>query len=846
MFRRPTPVLSAILLLSWLSPAVAQGPVARPSEIVAARPAPTITLDYGADGRLWVANSSVDNPGRLDSGVALDAPGRDSHRPFETTRIRVSPTQEVHLITVEAKGGKPRYQALVAHVSGEPKPRVIFQGETGWVRGEEGMRRGAVIELSEPIDATGVRRVVVGEQQEDLQLCGRPAVLAPQLLTPEKLELRPAKVQRLSVEERARAPRLTATLVEPTPAVAAPGATGGDAATVPSATGGDAAPAPLAPPSASLLRAVGATSAIGWPSALTDGDPETTWSENRGGAGRGEFVLMRAPSDVPLSSFQLRVRPEKRAVPHGVGAQQLWLATRHQVYSVSFAEDPWKRPGARYKIALPAPVRTDCVALVTDSAFDERPDAAVTFAEFSAESEFVSASLENLVGALAGGGERAETAGSVLASLGEPGQRAAIDAFDKLDEGGRRVVLNLLDTAPCERMVPTFLRALLGTSEGQRIHVLERLPRCAVQVREESLKLAAELSPTELARLGDAIATFAPAAALELVGPRLRGNAAERRALRDVIARATRDERGDAVVEQLLADPKLDFGVATELLRALGARAQQHAASAGALLERIVGQADFRRRFLLVAPSHQIADKHPFARQWLATAITRDPNPHIRAEAARSTRQPALFSAELLHALSDSEVRVREAAVNALGQPGGDFAAATLGERLDSDPWPLVREAAATTLGTFRSNPELDARLVKALSDESLPVRVRAVEALVKRKASATAAVLLEHFEDSDEALEVRIAAARALGLLCYAPAGDALAKQARRLTDAGLESLDRALAGASMASLGRIHPADLPKLLQPLVQGEGTPAPVRAAAKALLAGSGACAGAAH
>jgi len=198
-------------------------------------------------------------------------------------------------------------------------PNLVFAGFTGFTAGEEGTRRGQRVEISPP-DESGARRIVVGDVQEDLSLCGRPALLAPQLLAGIDLKLHPAKVQRLSIEERDSARRVTAVRAAST----------------------DAAVAGFG-----VLRAVAATSAVGSPGALTDGNPETTWAENRGGAGRGEFVLLNAPPQLPISGLDLLIRPAKASVPGGVSPRIFWLAFNHGLVEVTMPEDAWKFPGVR-------------------------------------------------------------------------------------------------------------------------------------------------------------------------------------------------------------------------------------------------------------------------------------------------------------------------------------------------------------------------------------------------------------------------------------------------------------------------------------------------------------------
>src|SRR5690606_20847318 len=218
--------------------------------------------------------------------------------------------------------------------------------------------------------------------------------------------------------------------------------------------------APVSP--APLLRAISASSAVGNPAALTDSDLESTWAENRGGSGRGEFVLMLSPPELPIAAFELVVRPPLREIPHAVAPKTFFLAVTGKLFRVEMPEDAWKFPGRRYEIKLPAPVTTDCVALVTDDAFNEQKTAQVTFAELSARSDFDLKNVDGLVGALAGGGERAQAAGALLRSLGKPAFEAIGKRFKDLDAGGRRVALDVMDHAECAESARVYVAALLS------------------------------------------------------------------------------------------------------------------------------------------------------------------------------------------------------------------------------------------------------------------------------------------------------------------------------------------------------------------------------------------------
>src|SRR5690606_9698766 len=114
----------------------------------------------------------------------------------------------VHVVVSDAPNRRA-YELVVAAPSSGLEPLVVFEGFTGLVSGQEGAREGPMVFVSEPTDK-GERRIVVGKQYESISLCGRPTVLAPNVLNPADLKLHPAKVQRLSPAERNRATRLTA------------------------------------------------------------------------------------------------------------------------------------------------------------------------------------------------------------------------------------------------------------------------------------------------------------------------------------------------------------------------------------------------------------------------------------------------------------------------------------------------------------------------------------------------------------------------------------------------------------------------------------------------------------
>ncbi len=711
----------------------------------------------------------------------------------------------------DAKGARAWSAVLVAPLGGGP-PSLVFAGFTGLSAGEEGTRRGQRVDISEP-DESGARRIIVGELREDLSLCGRSALLAPQLLASFDLKLHPAKLQRLSAEERASARQVGAVRV---PAGETPAGTG-------------------------LLRAVAASSAVGSPGALTDGNPETTWAENRGGAGRGEFVVLDAPPELPLSGLEFVIRPVAAEVQDGVAPRAFWLASSHALVEVTMPEDAWKHPGARYAVKLDPPLQGDCLALVSESAFDETAPARVTFAELAARSEFDGAPVSALVAALAGGGERAQAAEAVLRVSGPPGFDAVARGFDGLDEGGRRVALELLDQAPCALSLPVYVTALVGASEGQRIHARDHIRRCG-KAAAPYLALAAKKAQgsRQLDLLGELLLAD-PAGCVDLIASLMDVDSRPRRAaLRVALARASLAPEARPRVVALLADPKTSPRSSLEVLRALGDRIAAFEPEAGAALARLQSpEADFRTRYLTLEPSAGLAARDPAFKAALGRTVASDPDPRLRARALAVLKNPTEFALEVRRSLSDGEVRVREAAVRASAHLPD--AAPALMERLARDPWPLVRMAAADALAEATPSAATDPALARALErDESPHVRASVVRALGAHRALAELPKIRERLADPDEWPLVRAASAQALAAMCDASSVIPLTGYAQKLAEPMADAGEHLLGAAALLALGELRPADLPARLEPL-RKPGAPPQARQAAEAVLLRRGAC-----
>ncbi|HTQ07684.1 MAG TPA: HEAT repeat domain-containing protein [Polyangiaceae bacterium] len=768
---------------------------------------PPLAVGFDAQGELRAAVCAAE-PCSVANGVALGLP-RAWPGSREKTRLAIvgiGNGRRVVVATVPGDRPERRFEAVVAAPLAGNTPLVLFAGVTGLAEGEDGERHGGMVVVAGP-DETGARSVAIGDEREDLSLCGRPAILEPREVDPRDLTLRPAKVQRLDASERARAVRLTAERV-------------------PDGT--------LLPPT--LLHAKGASSAVGNPAALTDGDLETTWAEGRGGSGKGEFVLFNAPAELAVDGVEFALRPARATPEHGAAPKELWLATTKQLFAITLPEDAWAHPGARYRVHFPAPLKDDCMAVVLDTAFDERPDVNVTLAEVSALTALAGANLGELVGDLAGGGPKAENAKVVLRSLGQPAFDAVAAGFERLDEGGRRAALEVLDAAPCATSAPAYVSAFLGPYDAQRIHARDHLARCGAEAAPLLAPRLASARGRELTTLTDELADIAPAESVALFVPLMDPAAFERRAaLRQALGRVADRPEAAPALRRVLADPATPEVALLDVLRALGVRARDFLPESAQALARLAAPAaPLRVRYLRVGPAAELAGALPAAHSLLDAAMSSDADSHVRGAAVHAVRDPRSFQASLLRALVDADPRVRMEAAHALADAADGAATPALEATLKQDRWPAVRGLAAEALGGAPPSPDTDARLVAAVGDDSWIVKRAALAALGARGARAHADVVLERLDDDEEWPAVRLSAARALGALCYAPALGSLTKHARSLADPLASVEDRGVGYAALGALRDLAPPDLAKRLAPLLDKNAPPG-ARAAADAAL-----------
>lgn len=753
-----------------------------------ARAALAVEVD---DGGLWYAACAA-TPCDARAGQRLELPAQ--------ARSRVASAElAVLALEGELRGAHVRvpisadvaWEALVLAPPTGDRPLVPFAGLTGLVDGEDGQRSGDIVWVRS--DDKG-QRVLLGRAREDVQLCGRPTLLEPRRLDPQGRPA-PVKVQQLSLEERRTAPVL------------------------------QARPSSGPTPGGNPLRALAASSAIGDPGALTDGRDDTVWAEARGGDGRGEFVLLRPLSGVRLVALELLARPSGEIAPGATGPRSLWLATRGALYRVDWQQDPFRAPGAWYRVELPAPLEVDCIGLVLERAFSERADARVTLAEVRGVGELAGLDVAALVGRLATPGPDGDAAASALLASGASGVEAVLHAFDALGALGRARALDVLESAPCELAAPAYADVLDDADARNRRRAHTRLRACGADA-EGALRAGFERgSGASGVLFARELASLDPALAVQLLGPRLAAAEAEHRAgYREALTRAARDPSAEVATRHLLETPGLGSSAQVELVRALSERLLELEPQASVALARaFAGAQGFEQRYLLLEPASRLAPADPTAAAFIDSALS-DPDPYLRWGAVRVAPAVPGSGARLLAALRDPAVRVREAAAIRLGElalPGADVA---LVERIARDAWPLVRSAAARSLASLGPSLAVDDALVGALRDASPSVRTEALRALGSRGARAALPDIASRLRDEDEAAGVRAAAAEALAALCDHGQLDELTRAARGLLAEPPAPDAVTLGAAALAAIGRIAPTDLERRLAPFAAAGARP----------------------
>jgi len=801
MSRRTAAFLAAAVTL--LSPALARAAVEK-----------SLPAGGGLDAvRVRVTVS----PPALEAFVCAKAPCTDASSKG-TEPIRIAPTdmpdeKDVRLQAVDLGNGR---QVVWVHIPSKTLPGVAFDalvgGQaspfvhsslTGFTKGQPGGMSGNAFQL---LDAGGKHVVVTGQLREDLTVCGQDrTLLAPRALNPATLGFEDTSLDRLPSAQRAAATRLVATTHAGT----------------------------VTDPMARLLVPVGASS----------GESTLPWSERRPGVGRGEFLLFRGAYEVPVSRLTVRVTPPT-PTKGGAAPKSFFLVTTTKTYAVTLPEDAWLHPGNTYDVTFPEPLRSSCVSLVLDEAYDHgQAEVDVTVADVGAYSELETpgTTLATVAAALGAGGPRSDAAAGLLKRTGDRALAPLAEAWPKLDEQGRELAVDIAATGSCGQSTPLFLSALCDASKEVSRKAESALVRCNRASR--IVDAVHDVKVLGCSKVAGMLALLGRDGAVGPLATQLgKGDKDMRAATRQAFATAARDVSGQRL-SIALVDEGLSDDARLEMLRALGPRVTEVAAEATRILDRLLARGDdFATRYLSLGPIAALAGAGNRAEiERLSGLLSHDKEWPIRARIAELAIGVPGVQAALLTALDDENPRVREAALRAVTAQKVSAAAVGVERKLESDPWPFVRVAAADALGAMPPAADVDRALGTALkADSSSPVRVAILAALATHRARGFADVVRERVDDEREDPDVRVAAAHALGALCDAKTLDRLTELARAAADPMVDQDSLALGLAAVSALGAMHPADLAARLSKL-RGEGVRDAVKAAAAQALAMTPAC-----
>jgi hypothetical protein len=807
----------------------------------------TQVIALKVDGDKLVARVCASGACSADGGVTMDLPeeARGLLAKAKLSAVDVGDGRSIARLDAVAKDGAPFVALIAPPLAAQPaEPRVLFQGFVDRKVGEEGERRSHAI-----LEREGKKKdksILVGERREDAMICGRPAVWSAKSIDAQTLTLKKTSFQSLTAAEISKAPVLTAKRLEAAPNKAF----------------------------SRLFKATLASSAINKAAhTATDGDNETIWAENAPGVGAGEFLTMSSSSDVGMTGVRFAIRPEKAAWGDEVAPKSFFLAVGDRLFRVVMPEDAGHAAGASYEVTLPEVAHAGCVAVVLDEAFAPAnvADPHVAFAEITAVTELDAMSGEALAGALAGGGTRAQGAAAMLSRSGGPGLAAVAAAWAKLDDAGKRLGVEVADGAPCADKVKFFSERLdeathvdapkageprkLPTPESGDLqsdllaHARDRLRACPTDAAPVLARLVSEGNEAVQRVAAEDLALLKPAVAVPALLDALpKASDATRRDLRAALAHAAKNERAASVLRLELDPSKLasrPLVAQIDLLRAVGPSLAKLQGGPEALLALDVPSAEMRARFLLLAPAADLAKAgNAQALALVRDALRKDGDAHVRAHAAAVSAGVPALGDDLVVAALDGDVRVREAAVNALAgakdqAPKG--ATGVLAKLVASDEWTFVRAGAAHALTDLPADAAADQKLAEALADKRPEVRGAVLDALGGRRAVSYSSKVRERLDDTEEQLEVRARAVLALGAMCDRSATDLLTKLAQR-GEQPVDERERRLSAAAIAALGMLHPSDLDKRLAPL-GNKSAPLGVREAAKAALTAEPRCTG---
>jgi hypothetical protein len=830
-------------------------------------------------------------PCTVDGGVSISVPD-DARALLAGGSARVLELEGGHRAVLvelpDASRGGSYDVLLVAPLGGgaSAEPTVLVRGFVGRAAGVEGEQRTKLLEVAK---AGAVSKLTLAEVRQDVSLCGRPTRLSVRVLDGVTLTFSEARTESLTDAERKKATALDAARGSSGSKyrlLRASMASNADGQRVAPLTDGDLTRgwsegregdgagefvtmnAPSDVPILRLEVTLAASPTAPAPKAAPkpEAQPATKAPPKAGPTPKGAIAPTAdgKPSEPPAS--------ERLTAPGS-----LLLATDSGLYELKLPRDAGKSASPEtFVVTFPTPLRARCLAVVLGPTKGAKGDARVGLAEVAARSALDDRNEAALANEL--GGDQGDEAAALLRTAGDAGARATMAAFATLPPAALLRARGVIEGASCSVKASFFAERLRGVApfdakkpastepaptgpDGLPLEAslaLDQLRRCGAPGVLELEKLVAEALPHVQILAARELALVAPAAAVRAVskalvvaatspsaevaaGRSLRGD------LRGALSTAARSDRStDALVTLFAADSwsKVPPLAQLDVLRSMGATLAKVPGASAAMLERATS-GDFATRYLLLPSVAELArggDER--ARAELSTLLTKDPDGRIRARAASVAPAAKGLEGALVGRLSDAEVRVREAALVALGRALRDGAKAPEGVGTAAvtslgDAWTFVRVAAADLLGALPNDAESEAALGRALEDAAPSVRGAAVDALAARGSKARLGLVRAMADEEQETLDVRSRSIAYLGAVCDAESVDRLARLAQRGRSPQSDA-DRAVAVAAVRALSALHPAELRQLLTPLLAPE-VPVDMRELAKGALAKEGSC-----
>jgi HEAT repeat protein len=419
------------------------------------------------------------------------------------------------------------------------------------------------------------------------------------------------------------------------------------------------------------------------------------------------------------------------------------------------------------------------------------------------------------------------------------------DAYGELDARGRALAIDVAASHDgCVEAAPLLARGLCESAGEAPRKAREKLERCKGAAGVLAARMVQDarsrrcLAPTLVTLAGpDALEPLADAMALTGEGEQ-DVRATLRTAFADALGAAPRER-----LVALLGDTRRSALARVEMMRAAGPRVLEAIEQSDATMaEAFAGSPTMRTRYVALGPLGELArGGDATAATRLAEAMQHDVDWPVRARAAELGAGVASAQAALVMASRDPEPRVREAALQALSAstpppPAGIEAAQVA---LRADGWPFVRAQALGVLARAPATTDVSDALRAALGDASSRVRGATLVAVSLRRTVALRGAVRERL-DHDDDMEVRAAAARALGSLCDMSSADRLTELAHGLGAPGTPEEEQPLALAALVGLAALQPPDLRDRLGPLLSNRA-PASVRKAAQRALEARSVC-----